>query len=444
MKQIIIYVIALTIFVGEAVASESDQNVANRASKYAFTLDDCIKFALQNNFDIKTANESIKQQKAVKKEAMSNLLPSVTLSTGVTKTDREMLKKLAPVGSQILDRSWDASATATQTIFAGGRNVALLQRESLMQKSLEKRLQWITENTIFAVKSNFYDALLARSQVEVQEQLVELLSKELTSETNKFQAGIVPQFNVLRAEVSLANSKAPLIRAQNNYRIAIEELRRVLGLIDTDTKLQTLLDIDGEFENRQYDIDLDAALEIAHNNRAELEELQAAIAAQRKIVWAARTEYLPQVNAFAKYGTQNRYGENKFYGDGAEGWAVGAIASWNVFDGFGSDARVEQAIAARNILTTAKSNQKLSIEVEVRRAYSTLLEAKALLEASIKVTEQAEESVRLARSAVDAGTGIQLDVLQSQYDLTDARNNKIRALYDYNMAVARLDRAIGR
>ena len=436
MKHIITFILTFTIFIGEAAAAGT--------SKYAFTLDDCLKFALQNNFDIKTANESIKRQIAVKKEATSRLLPSVTVSTTANRIDDELLKKLAPSGSQVVDRTWDANVTATQTVFAGGRNVALLQKESLMQKSLEKKLQWITENTVFAVKSNFYAALLARSQMEVQEQLVELLSKELVSQTNKFQAGIVPEFNVLRAEVSLANSKAPLIRAQNSYRLAIEELRRVLGLSEAETERQTLLDINGEFENRQYDIDLDYALELAHGNRAELEELQAAIAAQRKVVWAARTEYLPQVNAFAKYGMQNKYGANRYYDDSAEGWAVGATASWNVFNGFGTDARVEQAIATRNILTTAKSNQTLSIEVEVRRAYSTLLEAKALLEASIKVTEQAEESVRLAKSAVDAGTGIQLDVLQSQYDLTDARNNKIRALYDYNMAIARLERAIGR
>ncbi|MDR2337581.1 MAG: TolC family protein [Deltaproteobacteria bacterium] len=416
----------------------------NQTSKYTFTLDDCINFALRNNNNIKIAKKNIVKQNAIQKVALSQLLPSLTLNTSATKIDDEMLKKISGTNGRVTENLWDADATINQTLFAGGKNLALLQKENLMLDSLKKKLKWIVEDTIFNIKTIFYSALLARNRIEVQEQLVELLSKELISEKNKFKAGVVPEFNVLRAEVALANSKVPLIRAQNSYRITIEELRQVLGLSDIETESQILLDIKGELKDKPYNINLDKALEIAQSNRAELEELYAAIAAQDKVILANRAGYLPKINIFASYGLANKNLSHTFYDDAAAGWKVGALASWNLFDGFGTTAQVEQAIADKNILKTNKSNQQLTIEVEVRRAYSSFVEAKALLEASTKVTEQAEESLRLAKASKDAGVGIQLDVLQSQYDLTDACNNKISALYDYNVAIARLERAVGK
>jgi outer membrane protein TolC len=416
----------------------------NKTSKYTFTIDDCINFALRNNNNIKVAKENIVKQTATKKVARSHLLPSVTLNTNATKIDDDMLRKISGTNGRVTENTWDTNATINQTVFTGGKNIAMLQKETLMLESLQKRLKWIVEDTIFNIKTIFYAALLAKHRIEVQEQLVELLTKELTSEKNKFRAGVVPEFNVLRAEVALANSKVPLIRAQNSYRITIEELRQALGLSDIETESQILLDIKGDLVDEPYDINLTKALEIAQSNRAELEELYAAIAAQDKVISANRAGYLPKVDFFASYGVANKNLSNKFYDDGADGWKVGAVASWNLFDGFGTTAQVEQAIADKNILKTNKSNQQLVIEVEVRRAYSSFEEARALLEASTKVTEQAEESLRLAKASTDAGAGIQLDVLQSQYDLTDARNNKISALYDYNVAVARLERAMGK
>ena len=86
---------------------------------------------------------------------------------------------------------------------------------------------------------------------------------------------------------------------------------------------------------------------------------------------------------------------------------------------------------------------QLNAEVEVRRAYSQWQQANELADASKKVTEQAEEAVRLANARYSAGTGTQLDVLSAQVDLTTARTNQLQAYYTYNVAVASLRRAMG-
>ena len=82
-------------------------------------------------------------------------------------------------------------------------------------------------------------------------------------------------------------------------------------------------------------------------------------------------------------------------------------------------------------------------ELAVRTAYSDFLEAKEVLDSQIKVREEADEALREAKARADAGTGTQLDVLDAETSLTQARTTQIQALHDYTAARARLERAIG-
>ena len=89
------------------------------------------------------------------------------------------------------------------------------------------------------------------------------------------------------------------------------------------------------------------------------------------------------------------------------------------------------------------ADQSRQIELEVRTTYSDFIEAKEVLDSQQKVQEEAEESLREANARAQAGTGTQLDVLDAETSLTQARTTQIQALHDYETARARLERAIG-
>jgi len=122
---------------------------------------------------------------------------------------------------------------------------------------------------------------------------------------------------------------------------------------------------------------------------------------------------------------------------------IGLQSQWAIFDGRATAGRVVQAKSALAQIKLQFTEAQLAAEVEVRRAYSSLQEATELVEASSKVVAQAEESIRLATARYEAGTATQLDVLQSQTDLTTARINQLQAYYAYNVAVAQLRTAMG-
>jgi outer membrane protein TolC len=117
--------------------------------------------------------------------------------------------------------------------------------------------------------------------------------------------------------------------------------------------------------------------------------------------------------------------------------------SWNFFDGLLTHGKVLQAKAQADKARTDLTDQSRQIELAVRTAYSDFIEARETLESQDKVQEEADEALREARARAEAGTGTQLDVLDAETSLTQARTTQIQAQHDYMTARARLDRAIG-
>jgi outer membrane protein TolC len=125
------------------------------------------------------------------------------------------------------------------------------------------------------------------------------------------------------------------------------------------------------------------------------------------------------------------------------GWFGGAQMNWEIFDGFYTKGRIDQAKAQQRRAEVDLDDSSRRIELEVRTAYSNFIEAREVLESQQKVQEQAEEALRLATVRSEAGTGTQLDVLNAQTSLTEARTTQIQALRDYVVARARMERAMG-
>ena len=232
----------------------------------------------------------------------------------------------------------------------------------------------------------------------------------------------------------------PLITARNDYRLSIESLRLVLGF-SNDAFVTTTPDILGTLEYTPEKYDLQAAFETARNDRPDLQRLTKLTAAGEQTVTSARANYYPNLSLVG--GWQLRKGPTNSFGDSPDGWLLGLQSQWAIFDGRATTGRVAQARSVLEQTRLSLTQAQLAAEVEVRRSFSSWQEATELADASRKVVAQAEEAVRLATARYDAGTATQLDVLQSQVDLTTARTNQVQAYYNYNIAVATLRAAMG-
>jgi outer membrane protein TolC len=292
------------------------------------------------------------------------------------------------------------------------------------------------------VRERFYAVLLTRSWIAVQEENLRVLREELEYARTKLRAGTVSPFEALRAEVALANGQTPYIRAKNVHRLALEELARTMGLSGSGGGETPPLTVEGELTMEPYAADLDAECRAALADRPELKRLMLVAEAQAEGLRAAHAGNRPDLAAVAGYGWQRDPAAADRW-DEVSGWTAGLRLAWPLFDGWGTAGRTRQAASEAALARLDLGQTRLNIEVEVRRAHSSLIDATELVNATAKVVEQAVESLRLARSRHDAGAATQLDVLTAQAQLTEARNNQVQALHDYALALARLRRAMG-
>lgn len=339
-------------------------------------------------------------------------------------------------------QSWNVSFQATQLIYNGGQVNAALRAARIIEDSSFFQLRDTVDRVISNVRKQFYTVLLNRALIGVQEESIELLQSELRDQRNRFEAGTVPRFNVLRAEVELANAQPDLIRARNNFRTSQLELARLVGVSWPTTDDLTPFPIKGQLTYEPRKVDLLDAVETAKTRRAFLKIQRQSILSEVEQIKIALAGYQPTIRGSAGWTFRND-GSTDDLTEVVNGWFFGFSGSWAIFDGLATSGRVQQARARLESATVTYDDSVRQVELEVQTTYSTLLEGQELIESQQKTVEQAQEALRLSRERLSAGAGTQLEVLDARVSLTLAQTTALQALADYNSTVAEFDRVTG-
>jgi outer membrane protein len=414
------------------------------------SLADCLNIALQQNATILKAKNDLDAQYGVVVQTRAVALPQVQATGQYKDTDPSAVESFPGGGTNASaaqpNQNWNAGVQIVQTIYQGGKLMAAVRAAKATKEQALAQYQTTLADTLLIVRLAYYDILLAAEQITVNEASVHLLEKELEDQQRRYDAGTVPHFNVLRAKVSVANARPPLIQAQNSYRIAKNNLCNLLGYnLPREIWDNIPLNLTDTLDATPYQINLPDALQQALNKRPELVALRKTEELQKLNITGASSAYKPAVQVFAGYNWYNsQFTPPVELNHDINGWNVGAQLSWDIFDGMLTHGKVVQARALYEKSKTAVDEEARNIELEVRTTYSDFLEAQEVLESQKTVQTEAEESLREANARADAGTGTQLDVLDAENSLTQARSTQVQALHDYDAARARFERAIGK
>ncbi len=408
------------------------------------SLKDAVEVALRQNSAVLKSQSDLEAAYGVVVQTRAIQLPKVAFTGSHKLIDQAAIEQFPFAGGiRTPDQSWGVGVQITQSIYEGGKIRSALRTANLTRDQALLQHQTVLADTVLDVRVNYDDALLAAQQIVVQDASVELLKKELLDNQRRFEAGTVPRFNVLRAEVELANSRPRLIRARNALRIAKNNLANLLGYDVPRSVVEDIpLQLSGKLEADPTEIELPVAIAKALEQRTELAALRKAERLRKEAITNAEAGRKPSAQIFAGYGsTSSRFSEHLTRD--ITGWDVGWQASWNIFDGWLTKGKIAEAAALHRRAEEDIDDISRRIELDVRTGYSYFIEAKEVLESQKKVQEQAEEALRLANARTEAGTGTQLDVLNAQTALTEARTTQIQALRDYSVARAKLERAMG-
>ena len=159
------------------------------------------------------------------------------------------------------DQNWNAGIQIVQSIYEGGKMLAAIRAARLTKEQALAQYQTAVDDTLLSTRLAYYDVLLAAQQIVVHEASVNLLPKELEDQQHRYNAGTVPHFNVLRAEVAVANERPALIQARNNYRIAKNNLANLLGYnLPRDIWEDIPLNLTDTLDAAPYQIELPEAI----------------------------------------------------------------------------------------------------------------------------------------------------------------------------------------
>lgn len=431
----------------DALAAEAAKPVSTNEVGWLtqpLSVADALNMAERQNGAIQKAKKELEASQGVVIQTRAIAIPKLQSAGSYRVVDQGAIESIPFPGSpKPNDQNWSATIHLVQSIYEGGRITSSLRTARLTREQSLLQYQTVLADTLLEVRTAYYDVLLAEQQIKVQQASVELLAHELEDTKRRQEAGTVPQFNVLRAEVEVANARPRLIRAQNSFRTGKQRLVYLMGFsVPANLSEDLPLQLTGQLEEQPYDLELSKAVSLAFERRSELAALRKAEQLRAEAVVNAKSGYKPSLQAFGGYESRNTQ-FSRDIGRDVSGWVVGAQMNWNIFDGFQTRGRVLEAKARQDQAKIDIDDRSRAIDLEVRTAYSNFVEAKEVLASQKKVQEQAQEAVRLATARSQAGTGTQLDVLSAQTALTEARTTQILALRDYSVALARLERAIG-
>jgi len=424
-----------------------------RISGRRFTLEQAIITALQQNPDILRARQEIERTKGLFIQLRAAAMPQILADARFQDLDPHLQHINAPstlggaeTGGQAVnivsaERSYSLEISANQVIFSGGRVPGQISSASFQRDSSYYGFRNAIDQVVATVRQQFYLVLLDRALIGVQEESVRLLQSQLQDQQNRFEAGTVPRFNVLQAQVALSTQLPLLITARNNYTISQLQLAKTLGL-DFDPRRgdRPPLEAVGELMYVPREIPVTQAIALAKENRPFLKQQKAIVLSNNSQVGVARSGYYPQINATA--GTEflsSPLTDN--VRAARSGYIFGATGTWAVWDWGATFGAVKQAKAILEQSKVTLDDDVRQVELEVQQAYANILQGRELVKATEKSVEQADEALRLASARLDAGAGTQLEVLDARTQLTTAQSNRLQALYTYNAAVAEFDRA---
>jgi outer membrane protein TolC len=416
----------------------SAQEVSLPQPGQPLSLNDCVALALRFNPALRSNLATVEAQKARVEQALAAYYPQVNLNTSYNWNTFNYVSLGGAVRTYTYNWTFlDVFAVGPAlnlTIYDFGRtsNSVNINRENV--KASEQDLVTTRQTVILNVQQAYFGVLQGQRLVEVAKEIVTQTQQHLDQAQGFYQAGTRPKIDVTKAEVDLANAQLALIQANNNFAVAQVTLNNAIGL--TQSLTFPVEDTLG-FAPREYQ--LEDIVKTAYDQRPEILQIKAKQRSQEAAVNLARSSYYPILSGNAQYLMRGSHMPNDMTWD----MFFGATLSIPIFSGFSSPNQVaEQQANLRNLISQEEA-LKLNIRLEAEQAYLSQKQAAEQVRVTEKAVGHAQENYELASGRYQVGVGSPLEITDAEIQLATAKANNIQALYNYKVAEAKIERAMG-
>ena len=407
-----------------------------------YTLDQCIDIALKNNFGVIAAGNNYSSAKGYVYSAWGELLPSISISAGARRS-WPIYTAFDPNSGQVItvrDRYIGSLNFSNTFPGLGLYNYALIQKSRSDKASSLYNFVGSQNDLVLSVKSAYYDLIKAKMLLDVSNDAVKRGEERLRVVQSRYDLGSASMSDVLKAKVQYGNDKLDQVSKANAHKLALANLAFTMG-IDVNQEFK----VDENLQERDIDVNFDNALSEALSNNPGYRKAFFDLSSARYQKTLAWSSFLPSLTLGLSHST-DVYEFSKLTGFKEENasYSMFATLSFNIFNQGSDYANLR---SARNSQKTAEENLKNtenSVALEIKQSFLELertREAKKLAEESVAA---AQEDLNLVKEKYNLGAATILEVLDAEVSFKEAQTNHVQALFDYNLAVSQLEKALGR
>jgi len=430
------------------------------------TMDKCVELALSNSEMVRIAEMNLLAAQGMKQDAFGGFLPKLNVSASYTRLSEVPALSMAaptytpvmvtdlitglPVNGMIITGSEDfeykmgeqdnysAKLTLTQPLFTWGKIYQGYKISQFSYQLAEENYRKTKNELIFNVKKSFYSVLLMREFVNIAQNAVKLMERHYEVIQAFYNEGKVSSVDVSRVKVQMVNSKTRLIRAESGLKLAKKALLNIINYPEAQD-----WEISGEllFSGDRDILPLEDYINSAIESRPEMKQTKIQQNIGKSLVKITRAENRPNIAFIGNYEYSRPFYFDDEWGDS---WNVTCALTYPFFNGFSDRGKRKQAKAKLEQIKSGGNLLREGIKLEVEKAYLDKKDAMERIEAQKENVRTAKENLEAIQKRYERGLVSDLDLRETRLALNQAEVEYSQALFDYNVALAELEKAIGK
>jgi outer membrane protein TolC len=418
------------------------------------TLIDAVRRSLEQNLTVRQAALQVAIARTQVAQARAGLWPTVQVIAANTQTapapPNQILSGTITIPSAgivapapfvavlpgTVTPQWDLRGNVTYTLYSGNAVQDQIAIAQATLRSQESAFAATASQTVLLVRQDYFNYVQSEEQVAAAQRAVDASVENVRVTQAQVRVGTSPEFNLLEAEVQLATAQRNLTQAKAAAVLAEQQLAAAV-----DLPISTAIDATTPMGLPAGPQDVEALVRQGLTVRPEIAQAQANIQSARAAIDLAAAGLRPNVTVTG--GPSLVSNDLSTSANAPIEWSGTIQLTLTVFDGGLTKAKVAQARQQLNLAQVQLEQTQQTVEEQVRAAYLNLQQAAESLRSAQAGQVAAQETLRIANVRFAAGVGTQLDVVTAIQNLAAAEAAVVQAQFQYNLALAQIDQAVG-
>lgn len=423
-------------------------------------LNKAIEIALSENPTVKVADKEIEKKKYAQKGSYAALFPQISFAADYNRTLKKQIMYLdgfgedtggesSPGGAEMpdmnkgievgRDNNWSMGFNASLPLVAPtlwkSLSISAMDVEIAVEQARSSKISMVNQ-----VKKGFYAAMLANDSYSVFKSNYDNAMENYKDIKQKYDQGLVAEYDLIRADVTVKNSEPNMLQAENALILAQWQLKALMGI---DLEIQ--INCEGnltDYESVLFGDYLSTDTSLIDNT--DLKQIELQTLQLNKTLTMKKFAYLPTLSLTGMYQWTAMNNDFKFSNYRWNPYSmVGVSLSIPIFSGGSKLYDIKQTKNSIEQIKLQRNDTQRNLQVAVKQYIDNMATCVKRFDAAQKGVQQATKGYTISQKRYDTGAGTLLEMNDSQLALTQAKLNFNQAIYDYMIAKAELEKLSG-